>query len=86
MTDRSTLRIALRTLKRHKGFATVAVLSLGIAIALNTVMYSVATAIIDPTISVRDPENLYTFRYSGNFRRQLTPDDIEKLMRQSRPQ
>lgn len=80
MMDRSTLRIALRTLKRHKGFATVAILSLAIAIALNTVMYSVTTAIIDPTIAIREPENLYSFRYYGNFKRQLTPEDIESAL------
>jgi putative ABC transport system permease protein len=80
MMDSSTFRIALRTLGRHKGFTTVAILSLAIAIALNTVMHSVTTAIVQPEIAVREPENLYTFRYTGNFKRQLTPDDIEAAL------
>lgn len=77
MIDSSTLRGALRTLGRHKGFATVAILSLGVAIALNTTMYSVTTAVLDPEIAVKQPENIYTFRYAGNFQRKLTADDIE---------
>src|SRR5688572_776218 len=63
--DRSTLRIALRTLARHKGFTTVAILSLAIAIALNTVMYSILDAVLSPRINARHPERIYTFSYYG---------------------
>ncbi|MGH7678205.1 MAG: ABC transporter permease [Gemmatimonadaceae bacterium] len=61
----STLRIALRTLGRHRGFTIVAVLSLAIAIALNTTMYSALDALIYPKIAARKPENVYMFWYFG---------------------
>ena len=80
MIDRSTLRVAFRTLARHKGFTTVAILSLAIAIALNTVMYSVTIAMLDPRIGVRQPENIYTFRYYGNLQRRLNADDVERTL------
>ena len=81
MIDSSTLRVALRTLARHKGFATVAILSLGIAIALNTVMYSVMVAMLDPRISVKDPAHIYTFLYYGNFRRSVPVEQVEEALR-----
>ena len=66
MMDRSTIRVAFRTLGRHKGFTTVAILSLAIAIALNTVMYSVLDAVLSPRINARSPERIYHFGYYGN--------------------
>lgn len=71
MLDRSTLRIALRTLGRHRGFTIVAVLSIAIAIALNTTMYSTLDAMLDPRISARKPDHIYRFFYSSQakFRR-----------------
>ena len=67
MTDRTTLRVALRTLGRHRGFTTVAVLSLAIAIALNTTMYSVLEGMLDPRINVEAPDNLYGLQYFGDY-------------------
>jgi putative ABC transport system permease protein len=61
--DRSTIRIAFRTLARHKGFTVVAILSIAVAIALNTVMYSVLDAILSPRINARQPELVYSLRY-----------------------
>jgi putative ABC transport system permease protein len=80
MMDRSTVRVALRTLGRHKGFTTVAILSLAVAIALNTVMYSVSIAMLAPAIGVNRPEHIYSFFYYGNFRRQLSLSQVEDAL------
>jgi putative ABC transport system permease protein len=80
MMDRTTIRVALRTLGRHKGFTTVAVLSLAIAIALNTTMYSVLDAIYAPQISARRPENLFYLRYFGDYKNHLSPGSVEQAL------
>jgi putative ABC transport system permease protein len=86
MMDRSTLRIALRTLSRHRGFTVVAVLSLAIAIALNTTMYSALDALIYPRIAAKKPENVYMFwyhAYQGHRMVRMNVDDVdlERAMR-----
>ena len=65
MIDRTSLRVALRTLGRHRGFTIVAVSSLAIAIALNTTMYSVLEAMLAPRINARSPDQLYQIQYYG---------------------
>ena len=44
--SRHDLRVAARSFVRHPGFTCVAVLSLALAIALNTTMYGVLDAMI----------------------------------------
>jgi len=78
--DRSTLRIAIRTLKRHKGFTTVAVLSIAVAIALNTVMYSLMDAMLDPQVSARNPELIYSIAYFGSRERPNPPGDVARAV------
>lgn len=80
MIDRSTLRIALRTLARHRGFTAVAIVSLAVAIALNTTMYSALDAMLDPRISARQPDRIFTLGYYGDNRRKLPSDAIEKAL------
>ena len=80
MFDHTCIRIALRTLGRHRGFTTVAILSLAIAIALNTTMYSVLDAMLAPHISARLPENLYSLRYFGDYQGHLAPGSIEQAL------
>ena len=63
---------SLRLLRRHKRFAALAILSLGVAIALNTTMYSVLDAIISPVLKIRDPERLFHIDFFGD-RRGLIP-------------
>jgi putative ABC transport system permease protein len=79
--DRSTLRIAARTLKRHKGFTTVAVLSIAVAIALNTVMYSLMDAMLDPQVSARNPELVYRVTYFNAPQRPVHPEDLATAVR-----
>ncbi len=62
----SDLRIAVRSFARHRGFSLVAVLSLGLAIALNTTMYSVLDAMLDPRVDVSHPEDLYSLYAFGD--------------------
>lgn len=86
MIDGSTLRIALRTLGRHRGFTAVAVLSLAVAIALNTTMYSALDALIYPRIAARKPENIYYFFYYAYrgltyVRPNINDVDIERAIR-----
>jgi putative ABC transport system permease protein len=86
MIDRSTLRIALRTLGRHRGFTTVAVLSIAVAVALNTTMYSALDKLIDPAINARNPERVYQFRFfAGPMGRQLHPSVIQDALRDGIP-
>src|ERR671936_2020240 len=81
MVDRSTLRIAVRTLGRHRGFTTVATVSLALAIALNTTMYSAVDAMFDPHIKARQPDHIYSLMYYGDFRRQLTPGTVDDALK-----
>lgn len=76
MIDRSTLRIAIRTLGRHKGFTIVAVLSIAIAIALNTTLYSVLEAMLAPRINARRPDQVYGVYYFGDRFNRLGPNDV----------
>jgi len=62
----SDLRIAVRSFARHRGFSIVAVVSLGLAIALNTTMYSVLDAMINPRVDVSHPEELYSLSVWGD--------------------
>ena len=52
------LRYALRGLRRSPVFTTVAVLSLGLGIGANTLMFSINDALFFRTLPVREPERL----------------------------
>jgi putative ABC transport system permease protein len=62
------LRQSWRVLRRRPGFLAIAVVSLGLAIALNTVMYSVLDALLNPVVDVRGPDRLFALRYFGKTR------------------
>lgn len=61
-------RRALRLLRRSKRFAVLAILSLGVAIALNTTMYSVLDAMIAPKLLIHEYERLFEAPYFGDYR------------------
>lgn len=63
---RAEARRALRTLARRPAFAVTAIGSLAIAIGLNTTMYSTLDALLSPRVELRDPGNLYHFRFFTN--------------------
>ncbi len=75
------LRLAARTLAKHRGFTTVAVLSLALAIALNTTMYGVIDALVNPKLAMAAPERLYGLAFFGNYRRLLPAGAIEDALR-----
>ena len=62
------VRLAARSFYRHRGFSLVAVLSLALAIALNTTMYSVIDALVRPKLDMRSPDQLYWLRIWGDIR------------------
>jgi len=72
---------SLRGLVRHKRFAAMAIVSLGVSIALNTTMYSGADALLFPKIAMRAPENLYRIAFYGDYKAHLTPDVKLEAMR-----
>ena len=63
----SSLRVAARTLSKQPAFASVVVLSLALAIALNTTMYSVLDALIHPQLDMAQPEQLWWVRMYGDY-------------------
>jgi putative ABC transport system permease protein len=73
--DRTSLRVALRTLGRHRGFTIVAVTSLAIAIALNTTMYSVLDAMLAPRINAHAPDRVFSFHLWSTTGK-LPPADV----------
>lgn len=52
------IRYAVRTLLANKGFAIVAVLCLGLAIGINTMIYSVVDGILIQPLPFEDPGRL----------------------------
>lgn len=63
-------RVAIRTLRKQPGFSTVVILSLALAIALNTTMYSVLDAMIHPRIDVRRPQDIHIIQMYGDVKHQ----------------
>ncbi|CAN5115436.1 ABC transporter permease [soil metagenome] len=73
---RRDVRIATRTLVRHPTFAITATLALALAIAVNTTMFSVLDAMINPKIGASHPEELYSMRYFGFYGRRWSSPDL----------
>jgi putative ABC transport system permease protein len=79
--SRHQLRLAARSFSRHPGFSLVAVLSLALAIALNTTMYSVIDALVNPKLDVKDPEGLYWLTIWGDLRHKVDEPTRASLLR-----
>jgi putative ABC transport system permease protein len=75
------LRATARTLAKHAGFTSVAVVSLGLAIGLNTTMYSTLDALINPKVSWREPGQLFGVGFYGDRRRQIDPREKIAMLR-----
>ncbi len=76
-----TVRLAARSFTRHPGFTIVAVLSLGLAIALNTTMYSVLDAMISPTLDMREASDVYGIALWGDTRHRVDDATRASLLR-----
>jgi putative ABC transport system permease protein len=75
------VRHAFRLLLRHKRFSTLAIASLGLAIALNTTMYSVIDTIVNPKVAMREPERLYWLSFFGDYRGRIQASERREGIR-----
>src|SRR5262245_55053757 len=71
LLSRQDVHLAVRTLARRRGFTVVAIVVLSLAIALNTVMYSVIDALVKPKLSMAEPERLFDLEFYGDYHRRL---------------
>jgi putative ABC transport system permease protein len=79
--SRSHVRFAVRSFARRPAFAAVGILSLALAIALNTTMYSVLDAMVNPTLDVVDPHDIYSLKYTGDIRHRVDNTQRTSLLR-----
>ncbi|HXD47815.1 MAG TPA: FtsX-like permease family protein [Gemmatimonadaceae bacterium] len=78
--SRHDLRVAARSFMRHPGFTCVAVLSLALAIALNTTMYGVLDAMISPQADWRSPGDVYRITLWGVRRGHLDDGSLATML------
>ncbi len=76
----ANIRLAARTLRREPTFAITAILSLAVAIALNTSMYSMFDAMLRPRVAGGHPERVYTLQYYGDVRHVLPRDAVAQAL------
>jgi putative ABC transport system permease protein len=74
------VRVATRTLRKQPVFSTVVILSLGLAIALNTTMYAVLDALIHPRVDIRDPAAVYRIRFYGDYQNRVPNSTRDSLV------
>lgn len=79
--SRQDVRLAVRSIVRRPGFAVVALLSLALAIALNTTMYSVLDAMIRPNLNIRQPERYYGLQLFGDENNKVGARERYELLR-----
>lgn len=79
-TLRQDVRVAWRILRRQRVYLATTVASLGVAIAVNTTIYSMLDAMMHPRIAGAHPERLYTLRYYGDVRHVLPANAIPSAL------
>ena len=83
MASMDGIRVATRTLRKQPGFTSVVILSLALAIALNTTMYSVLDALIHPRVDIRDPDDIFSIKFFGDYRFKVSAAQRDSLLRAS---
>src|SRR5437660_5328137 len=78
-------RVAARTLRKQPGFTSVIVLSLALAIALNTTMYGMLDALINPRVDIREPDRLFKIRFYGDYKFTIKGATRDSLIRTGAP-
>lgn len=74
------LRLAARSFLRTPGFTAIAVLSLGLGIALNTTMYSIIDALVNPRVEMRAPNRLFRLDIWGDRHNRVSSRDVAELL------
>jgi len=74
------LRLAARSFLRTPGFTAIAVLSLGLGIALNTTMYSIIDALVNPRIDMRAPDRLFRLDIWGDRHNRVSSRQVAELL------
>jgi predicted permease len=71
------VRFALRVLRKSKGFTFAAVVTLGLAIGANAVVFGVMDALVLHTLSVPDAKSLYGTEYGADAGFQSYPSYVD---------
>jgi predicted permease len=71
------LRFAIRTLLRARGFATVAILCLGLGVGVNTAVFSMVNALLIRPFPFRAPDRVVTL-YASNARLGYTESGVSQ--------
>ena len=58
--------LAVRSLRRSRGFVIVSVLSLGLALGVTTTMFGIVDAVLNPAVPLRDPARLVSVSNGGD--------------------
>jgi putative ABC transport system permease protein len=81
--SRNDVRLAVRSFARHRTFSIIAVLSLALAIALNTTMYGVIDALINPHTDIAHVEQLHYLTLFGDRRGKVDATTRASLIREA---
>ena len=68
-----SMRYAMRSLRKHPLFTVIAVLSLGLALALNTTMFALVDAVVHPYVPYPEPERIVTANFFSGDRDHFVP-------------
>ena len=73
---RRDLRFAVRSLSRSPGFVTVAVVTLGLGLALASTTFTVIDSLRSPYLPIEDPDRVFEVSRVGGGRGWVDPSDV----------